>query len=271
MGRLILIILILFSVTAIYSEAHAAEYRVLSQKNDKAVAYQANDFYSLYYVYFNVIQALEVERHISADAVRKIIFDTIDNLKRHRFSQLQIRGGYKGPEPLRVTLRTDMIAKNNKPILWLISNYSYKEKAVVTGKALKHAYGTYFYLIGDKLVKYQRIKQSKTPAQLAALSPNSRADYYLLDDKADNDQTGKQLLISALAKPAEQSEQVLMNLTLSQYHLLDNNLKGAEARIDKARDILRKMTRKERHKLRGLFHHAKQLVDLYREYRARRA
>lgn len=271
MGRLILIILILFSATAIYSEAHAAEYRVLSQKNDKDVAYQVNDFYSLYYVYFNVIQALEVERHLSADAVRKVIFDTIDNLKRQRFSQLQIRDGYKGPEPLRVTLRTDIIVKDNKPILWLISNYSHKEKAVVTGEALKHAYGTYFYLIGDKLVKYQRIKNPKTPAQLAAMSPNDRADYYLLDEKADNDQTGKQLLINALSKPAKPSEQIIMNLTLSEYHLLDGNLKGAEARIDKARDILRKIPDKERRQLRGVFHYAKQLVELYREYRTRKA
>jgi len=269
MGRLILITLVLFSATAIYSEAHAAEYRVFSQQNDNATAYQANDFYSIYYIYFNVIQALDVEHHLPGEAVNKIIFDTLDNLKRQRFSQLQIRDGYPGPEPLRVTLRTDVIASENKPILWLISNYSHKEKAVVTGQAARHAYGTYFYLVGDKLVKYQRIKEPKTAAQLAAMSANSRADYYLLDDKADNDRTGKQLLLSALDQPAEPGEQVLMNLTLSQYHLLDGNLKGADARLDRARDILREMPRAERRKLRALFHHARQLVALYREYRAR--
>jgi len=270
MGRLILIILVLFSVTAIYSEVHAAEYRVLSQENDKPIPYRANDFYSIYYVYFNVIQALEVENHLTSDEIHKVVFDTINNLKQHRFSQLQI-SGYKGPEPLRVTLRTDSITDQNKPILWLISNYSHEDKAVVTGEALKHAYGTYFYLIGDKLVKYQRIKQPKSKAQIAALSPNGRADYYLLDEKADNDQLGKQILINALGKPAAQSEQVLMNLTLSQYHLLDGNLKGAEVRVDKARDILRQMPRKERHQLRVVFHYGKELVDLYREYHSLKA
>jgi len=271
MGRLILIILVLFSVTAIYSEVHAAEYRVMSQENDKPIPYRANDFYSIYYVYFNVIQALEVENHLTSDEIHKVVFETIDNLKQHRFSQLQI-SGYKGPEPLRVTLRTDSITDQNKPILWLISNYNHEKKAVVTGEALKHAYGTYFYLIGDKLVKYQRIKQPKTKAQIAALPANSRADYYLLDEKADNDQLGKRILINALDKPnTAQTEQVLLNLTLSQYHLLDGNLKGAEVRVDKARDILRQMPRQERHQLRVVFHYGKELVDLYREYHALKA
>lgn len=269
MGRLILITLVLFSATALYSETQAAEYRVLSQENDADIAYQANDFYSIYYLYFNLIQALDVERHLPGEAVREIIFDTLDNLKRRRFSQLQIRDAYPGPEPLRVTLRTDVIAREDKPVLWLISNYNPREKAVVTGKAARHAYGTYFYLIGDKLVKYQRLKEPKTAEQLAAMSANARADYYLLDEKTDNDQAGKQLLLNALDKPANQGEQVILNLTLSQYHLLDDNLKGANARLDQARDILREMSHTERRKLRVLFHHAKELVGLYSEYQAR--
>ena len=269
MGRLILLTLVLFSATALYSEAYAAEYRVLSQTNDADIAYQANDFYSIYYLYFNLIQALDVERHLPGKAVREIIFETLDNLKRQRFSQLQIRDAYAGPEPLRVTLRTDIIAGDNKPILWLISNYSLKEQAVVTGKAARHAYGTYFYLIGDKLVKYQRVREPKTAEQLAAMSANARADYYLLDESADNDQAGKQLLLNALDNPASQGEAVILNLTLSQYHLLDGNLKGANARLDRARDSLREMSRTERRKLRILFHHAKQLVALYTEYRAK--
>lgn len=269
MRQLILITLALFSITALYSEAQAAEYRVLSQQNDRDIAYRANDFYSIYYLYFNLIQALDVEHHLPEKAIHEIIFDTLDNLKRQRFSQLQIRDGYPGPEPLRVTLRTDVIDGDNKPILWLISNYSLQDNAVVSGEAVKRAYGTYFYLVGDKLVKYQRLKEPRTAAQLAAMSANARADYYLLDDSADNDQAGKQLLLNALDKPANPGEQALMNLTLSQYHLLDDNLKGAEARLDRARDILREMPRAERRKLRVLFHHARQLVALYREYRAR--
>ncbi|TDY04003.1 hypothetical protein [Thiohalophilus thiocyanatoxydans] len=269
MGRLITLTLILFSASVLYSGAQAAEYRVLSQENDKKVAYQANDFYSIYYLYFNVIQALKVERHLPDEAIAEILFDTLDNLKQRRFSQLQIRDAYAGPEPLRVTLRTDVLPDDNRPILWLISNYSHDEQAVVTGEAAKHAYGTYFYLIDDKLVKYQRIKEPKTTEQLAALSDNARADYYLLDKDADNDQAGKQLLLNALDNPASRGEAVALNLTLAQYHLLDDNLKGANARLDRARDSLREMSRTERRKLRVLFHHAKQLVALYSEYRAR--
>ena len=267
MGRLIVIIMILFSITAFYSEANAAEYQVQAKQNPAKVAYQANDFYSLYYVYFNVIQALEVEQRLSEAAVRKVIFSTLDNLKQHRFSQLQING-YPGPEALRVTLRTDIIPNENKPILWLITNYSHQQEAVVTGEALKHAYGTYFYLIGDKLVKYQRLKQAKSQAQLATLPVNAQADYYLLDASPENDHTGKQLLLDALNEPASQDDRIIMNLTLSQYHLLDANLKGAEARIDKARDLLREMNRSQRRRLRGLFHHANQLVKLYGAYQA---
>jgi hypothetical protein len=267
--KLFLIILALFSITAITSEASAAEYRVLAQKNDKNVAYEANDFYSIYYVYFNVIQALDIENRVAEKDVKKIIFQTIDNLKSHRFSQLQVEG-YPGPEPLRVTLRTDIIPKDNEKILWLISNYSHEKKAVVTGKESKRAYGTYFYLVGDKLVKYQIMKQSRSENEIAAMPVNTRAEYYLLDASAENDSKGKQLLINALSMPAEQSEQVAMNITLMQYHLLDGNLKGAEARLNKARDVLREMPRKERKKLRELFHHARELVELYSEYRNRK-
>lgn len=268
MSRLILAVLFLFSVTAIFHHLHAAEYQIITQKNDKNVPYQAHDFYSIYYLYFNLIQALEIEKHVDTAAVRKIIFDTTNNLKQNRFSQLQI-SGYPGPEPLRVTLRTDQNPNLSHPILWLISNYSPQQKSVVKGDDLKTAYGTYFYMIGNKLVKYQRLKNPKSDQELSSLSPNSQADYYLLDEKSDNDKKGKQILLTALKKPANDAEQVIMNLTLSEYELLENNLQTAKVRLDSARDVLRKMSPAERKRLRIPFHYANDIYKLFSEYTGR--
>jgi len=128
---LFFIIIASLFLTASRPSFKSGDYRISVEKSDKKVDYKADDFYSVYYVYMNVIRALNVNDRLGERDIEKVIFMIIDNLKKGNVVQLQI-DKYKGGT-LRVTLRSDIAPKKDKPSLWLISNYNDKTKQVVSG------------------------------------------------------------------------------------------------------------------------------------------
>lgn len=213
-------------------------YRIYVDKSDTNVKYKVNDFYSVYYVYMNVIRALDINEELSDHEIEKIICIIIDNLKKRKIVQLQI-DNHRGTGTLRVTLRPEIAPKKGKAILWIVSNYNANAKQVVTGEAEKDAYATFFYLEGDKLVKYQYVSQPKSDADLKKLSVNNLADYYLLDGDPANDKLGFNLLLKEIEKMGDVPDRALLYMTLSEYYLLSQRVERAKECLDKAEAIIR--------------------------------
>lgn len=223
------------------ANANAADFEVRTQKNiieGKLVdrKYTANDFYSTYYIYLNVIRALEVDKRLSSVEVGRVIGKMIAGLKKNGVAQLVV-SGYPGAEDLRVTLRIAFDKRHNRPILVLVSNYDASKKEVVAGDALHHAYATFFFFSGDKLVKYQLVVNAAEKKRAAKKSVNDLADYYLLDAASDDDAKGKALLIKGIKKEKNDEERFMMNLTLSEYYLLENNPRAAKKALAEAKGI----------------------------------
>lgn len=248
----------------------AADFKVLTQENisnGKRVdlKYKANNFYSTYYIYMNVIRALEIDKRLTSDEISQVISKMIVNLKENGLAQLTV-SGYPGAEDLRVTLSTSYDKKNNKPILLLVSNYDPAKKVVVKGDALNNAYGTYYFLIRDKLVKYQLIVNAEEKKQAAKKSTNDLADYYLLDGDSDNDAKGKELLVNGLKKEKNVAERFMMDLTLSEYYLLEKNTREAKKVLEEAKGVANAISDdKKKKSLMNIYQYAD---DLYKYYMA---
>jgi len=247
-----------------------ADYRIYVEKSDKNVAYRANDFYSVYYIYMNVIRALNVNDRLGERDIEKVISLIIDNLKKRNVVQLQV-DRYKGSGgTLRVTLRSDITPKEGKPSLWIISNYNARTKEVVSGDDQKDAYGTFFYFVGDKLVKYQRVHEPKSDADLKKMSVNNLADYYLLDGDPGNDEMGSDLLIKEIEKPGDMPDRAVLYMTLSEYHLLAGKAGSAKQCLDKARAIIGELKdEKKKASLSNVLKYADDLYNYYVKYRDR--
>ncbi len=270
---LFLIIISLFltaSLPALQPAFMSGDYRVYTGKSDKNADYKINDFYSVYYVYMNVIRALDINDRLGERDIAHIITLIIDNLKKRKLVQLQI-DHYKGSkETLRVTLRSDIDPDKAKPTLWILSNYNASTKQVVSGDDQKDAYATFFYLMGDKLVKYQRVHKPKSEAELKAGSVNSRADYYLLDGDSGNDALGMKLLIQEIEKPGDAPDRPLLYMTLSEYYLLSGDVKNAKQCLDKARAVIRGLNDGQRKSdLLNVMRYCDDLYDYYVKYTGR--
>lgn len=239
------------------------DYRVYIEKSDKNAEYRVNDFYSVYYIYMNVIRAIDLTDRLGDRDIEKLISLIIDNLKKRNVVQLQI-DNYKGSGTLRVTLRSDLAPRDGEPALWVLSNYHAQTKRVVSGDEEKDAYATFFYLMGDKLVKYQRIQEPKSEAELKKMPVNDRADYYLLDAVPENDEIGKDLLVKEIGREKDAPVLAFLYMTLSEYHLLDGDVKSARQSLDKARTIINSLVdEKRRASLSKVLQHAD---DVYRYY-----
>ncbi len=261
---LLIIIASLFLIAALPS-FKSGDYRIIVENSDKNVDYKADDFYSVYYVYMNVIRALGVSDRLGERDIGKVIFMIIDNLKKGNVVQLQI-DKYKGGT-LRVTLRSDIAPKKDKPGLWIISNYNAKTKQVVSGEDQKDAYATLFYLVGNKLVKYQYAHEPKTDAELKKMSVNSLADYYLLDGDPGNDKVGRDLLITETEKPGDMPDRAMLYMTLSEYHLLAGKVESAKQSLDKAQAAMESIKdEKRRQELSRVMQYAADLYNYYVMY-----
>ena len=247
----------------------SGDYRIYVEKNDKNAEYKVNDFYSVYYVYMNVIRALSVYDRLGERDIEKIIQLIIDNLKKRNVVQLQL-DKHKGSGTLRVTLRSDMTPKDGKPALWIISNYNAQTKKVVSGDDQKDAYATFFYIAGSRLVKYQFVSEPKSDAELEKKSVNDRADYYLLDANPGNDDRGRDLLTKEIEKQGDSPERAVLYMTLSEYQLLSGNVGSAKQSLDKARAIIGSIKdEKKKSSLSNILQYANDLYTYYVKYTGR--
>lgn len=259
-----------FFLIAARGPSGGADYRLLTEDAEKRVTYRANDFYSVYYLYMNVIQAVGINERIGEEEIGEIITLCIDALKKNKAVQLQI-DDYHGSGTLRITVRPDIAPKGNKPVLFILSNYNAKTRRVVSGDAMKDAYGTYFYLERDKLVKYQYVHEPKTAAEIGKMSANSRADYYLLDGDAGNDRKGMKLLQDAVTNEKKHKEKAIAYLTLSEYYLLFGKPDRARECLEKARGIAGSVKdRKARRTLTALQGYASDIYTYYVKYAGER-
>jgi hypothetical protein len=240
-------------------------YRVYAGSSDKQIDYAVNDFYSIYYLYMNMIQALKLNEHLSFMDIEKIFFVIVDSLKKGNLVQLQV--DIRQEEPLKVTLRPDMIDPG-KPVLWLISNYNPVSRKVVTGEALKEAYGTFFYIIGNKLVKYQLARQPKNDAEISKLTINEQAQYYLLDGEPGNDSRGRDMLREEIRKSGDPGARALLYMTLFEYDLLSGKIESAKGCLDTAGDTLASVNdEKKKQYLARLLQYARDIFNYYLKYK----
>lgn len=248
------------------AHASAADFEVRTEENvfdGKRVEqkYTANKFYSTYYIYMNVIRATGVEKHLSSDEIGRVIDEMIAGLKKNGMAQLVVLG-YPGAGDLRVTLRIATSKKNDKPILLLVSNYDPNTKEVLDSGDMSSVYATYFFMVGDKLVKYQLVADAEEKKRDAQKSINNLADYYLLDADRGNDAKGKAMLIDGLKKLKDDEDRFIMNLTLSEYYLLENDPRDARKVLDEAKRIAGSVSdKKKSQELISIYPYAD---DLYR-------
>jgi hypothetical protein len=271
MKKIVLIFIMnAFLVCTLYAYPGKSKYRIVTEKEQKTnVNYAINDFYSVYYVYMNVIKALDIDSRLSDGDIEDIMVTMIDRLKKQNVVQLQV-DDYPGAGPLRVTLRKDIAPKTDEPILWIISNYNAQTKKVVAGNEEEDAYGTFFYIIGDKLVKYQYVHKPKKNSELKKMTVNSLADYYLLDSKADNDGKGKQLLKDEIKRSNKPSDKAVLYMTLSEYYLIEGDIKGARDCLASSRKSMDAVgNKKKRGNLYKILPYAEGMVDYFARYTER--
>jgi hypothetical protein len=266
MRSLILLLLLLFTACSSVP-VQPQNYRLNTITTPNGVALASNDFYSVYYVYMNVIRAMELDAVLSRAETEQVISRVIDTLKHGNGAQIVIPN-YNGGLDLRATLRTDFqISKDNIPNLLVVSNYDAKLKRAVAGDMQKDAYATYFIIADDKLIKHQYIDEPKSQADLNAMSLNNLANYYLMDMDDANDRLGKVMLERAL--PGEQNiiNKFIMYLTLSEYHLLEGDVDKARQQLSAAEAIIDAQSdARTRQRMALLYSYASDIVYYYGKY-----
>lgn len=267
MHKLLIATLLLFTACTTTAPVQPKNYRLNEIDTPSGKPLKVNDFYSVYYVYMNVIRTLELDSIMSRDEVEHVITRVIDSLKHGQGIQIVIPH-YNGGPALRCTLRTDlMISKQKAPNLLLVSNYNTTTQRTVEGDAQKDAYATYFLIAGNKLIKHQYFDDPKSQMELRAMSINNLAEYYLLDGDDANDQLGQVMLEKSLPNAKDPVQAFLMHLTLSEFYLLDGKLSQARNQLSQAQGLVAAQSQlRDRQRMSHLYSYASDLVYYYEKY-----
>lgn len=130
------------------------------------------------------------------------------------------------------------LEKNGKRSVLVTSNYDVtKQRLLRDGENPRNTYAVIYYIIGDKLVRYDQVHNDEV-FQAHADNNNNIADMYLFDERPENDESIEGLLLKDLQNDSLGDNHVLIAwVTLAQYYTLKGEQNKAATAVDKAREL----------------------------------
>lgn len=230
--RKIIIFLLFFISGCATTGSSPTTYNFYYNKEINGEKLKANPFISVFNIYYHGIRKVHLYKHFPESDITKIVLKIIKSLEEGKAIQLQVPN-MTGSRALVMTFRTDIKTKDDKPTVFLTTNYDRKSRKAVSLSS-KKSYANLFYMIGDKLVLYYYIDDPATKQELDDMTIVEKTGYFLFDDNFENDEKGMNILLKSIPKEDNRKEKVYQMLTLSYYQMMFGEYKTSRKTLDDA-------------------------------------
>lgn len=242
---LILLLTSLIVVTSCGSGAERKErepqtYSLVYGGPTEELKHDWNLFYPSYYLYISMIMKLELDNFIDKQELKAILKTSIKMLSLSRAVQLTVPD-YRGGKDLEITITPTRLKGNEKYVtIIFLTNYNAKTKSIIEkGDDMKYAFAQLFVVYDNKWVKVTNEYSEEKESELKGEDNlNNLADFYLLDERSDNDSEIEGLLLKDIAENEDELTRCVASFTLAEYYVMQKEFNKAAEQIEKATALL---------------------------------
>lgn len=201
----------------------------LPENESRENSYQLNPYYFLHYLYTDVLEFFDLVDQLDLQTKIEIFEKIFNNLGEDYPAGLVIKfAGWD--EPLRVSYR--IFANESSRSILMTTNFNLEQEKTLKRHTLD-CYARGYYIFGDKLVNLNYLfSEKKEEALLSDL--NNLADFYIFDERVDNDHMIEVLLLAHINSDEPPVGKFIGYLTLAQYYMVINELDQAQKTLAEA-------------------------------------
>jgi hypothetical protein len=241
MKKIVYILFVIIITVNVFCKTKKYQYDIeeLKNKDNVKIKNELNMFYPVYYIHYNLFAALDLYNNFNYDERIHIIEEIVNIIMRNNIARLTIKKYYKNKDLIIVYKPTSIPKYPKDIVIFFTTNYSFKSNKIVSGDDMKDAYGTYYYIKDNKMIKYQKIYNKDKELKIIEENDiNIIADFYIFDEKIENDEKGKNILENGIENTKNINDKFIYLITLSEYYLMKNDLKNANESLKQASLLL---------------------------------
>jgi len=229
-----------FLICTSLSSLFAIEMEFLFHKENVPENIKLNSYYALHNLNFKLLRPLGIR--LDEDEMAKLIL-VVSGSASSKNPNLIVFKKYKQNQDLRLVYR--YFIKDNKIALVFFSNYEIESNTFIE-KSTGKEFAVMFNIAYDRMIYFHNVFNEEKEKELIGKNQKlSLANFYLFDDKPDNDNKSKELLDEIIDDTkSTATERLVAKLTVGQIALINYQLKGSESIALKVEPDIKKISDK---------------------------
>jgi hypothetical protein len=211
---------------------------IFEMKDKKQI--NISSFYFVNHLFVHVFDSFNLFPKLQDEDIEYICEETLRGLCSYAPVNL-IFNKFKEQDKLAFSL--SIISKNDNNYLLILSNFDTKKDRVLSLDTPKekraNCFSTIFLITSDKLVNENHFYSQEIETKLKkANNPNNLVDFYLFDEKVENDSAIEELLTKAYASPKTPEDKFQTAMLFSLFYMMKHNFKMAGSSLEIAKAVL---------------------------------
>lgn len=236
MKKKLIIVAFLFLVFSLAAEEKKIDYsiKIPVEKNKNWLGF--NPYYPVQHLYTDIIYRFDLEPVLSLEQKKEILSKILLNISYDPIV-LSFKAYHKGED-----LVFNIALAENREKLIVVSNFDLNEGLIIKEYNNKMApYVRIYWLLGSLFIPAENFQNPRKEAELIEKDNlNNIANFYLFDNKEENDTLILPMLNKHLEKAESKREAFIGYLTFIQYCLSIGDWERAQHYIDEGRKISQK-------------------------------
>lgn len=260
---------LLFSLVIVFALSTCASAQIeyigfsLPEDASSGTPYQLEPYFFLHYFYVDVLYFFDLLDKVDLQTKMEMFAKILNNIREDYPVELVIKFD-DWDEPLRVSYR--VFASEGRQIVFMTTNFDLENQETLPAYTWE-CYAHIYYIFGDKLVNnYYLFSEEKEEVHMTDL--NDLADFYIFDERVDNDHLIEDLLLAHINAGDEPLVSRFVGyLTLTQYYMVINELEKAGKRLAEAEGLFEELREKDKENWGALLTMTKEQVEVIAQIR----
>ncbi|KZS38523.1 hypothetical protein AWE51_25955 [Aquimarina aggregata] len=225
MNKLLLSLLFILFVATTSAQK---DYNIFRENENSKHQLGINKFYFVHHTFADSFFMTELYKQLSYDDMALILKQVYDGVTEKE--KVNVEYKIDKPSDARIAYFFKEHEKNGKMFI-MLTNFSNATRKFEHKPDSKDQLARWYFIKGEKLVYRKDLYSKKKESEKKKGETYELIDYYLFDDNLENDKFIKPLIDKLLNSNDKNTNKLYGYLYLSEFHLMNNDMKSSEIAI----------------------------------------